>query len=80
MEGLSDSCEDVSPCDAAGVSFIDGRAESCEFRFVLLFFAVEDALGYGFDFKEFGHGVKLASHCGGRVGVNCRSRWIQGRE
>lgn len=27
--------------------------------------AVVDALGDGFDFGEFGHGVDLVSHCGG---------------
>jgi hypothetical protein len=30
--------------------------------------AVVDALGYGFDLWEFGHGVGLVSHCGGWVG------------
>ena len=27
--------------------------------------AVVDALGYGFDFWKFWHGVELVSHCGG---------------
>ena len=64
---------DAEPGESSGHGFgvgLEGLAGSAEGggEDALAMGSVMDALGYGFDFWEFGHGVDLVSHCVGWVG------------